>query len=107
MDPAHFSGVVERRDLGRMDEPSGTALEVSFPAGARTHWHRHAGGQVLYVVEGRARVALRDAEPMVLEPGDLVATPPNEEHWHGAATDAGATHLALSFGETEWLEPVT
>ena len=44
-----FSAPVSRRDYGPIDAPAGTAPLVSFPAGARTHWHSHPNGQVLYV----------------------------------------------------------
>ncbi len=101
-----FSGTVRRRDLGRIDVPEGAALAVTFDPGARTFWHRHTGGQVIHVVEGVGRVATRDGDPVEIRPGDLVETPPDEEHWHGASLDSSMTHVALSFGETEWLEPV-
>lgn len=101
-----FAGSVHRRDLGRIAEPEGSALAVSFEPGARTNWHHHPGGQVLYVIEGSGRVGTRDGEVAQLRPGDLVEAPPGEEHWHGASADASVTHLALSFGETVWHEPV-
>ncbi|MGH2402253.1 MAG: cupin domain-containing protein [Candidatus Limnocylindria bacterium] len=102
-----FTGTVRRRDLGPIGEPAGAALVVSFEPGARTDWHRHPGGQVLYVVDGVGRVGTREGEVAEIRVGDLVESPPDEEHWHGAATDRAVTHLALSFGETAWLEPVT
>ena len=102
----HFSGAVTRIDHGRIDSPDGTALLVRFPAGARTHWHRHPAGQVLYVTEGHGRVGTRDGTVAEVGAGDLVVASPGEEHWHGAADDAEVRHLALSFGATEWLEPV-
>lgn len=101
-----FSGTVRRRDLGRVEKPEGAALAVTFEAGARTDWHRHAGGQIIHVLEGVGRVATRDSAAVEIRPGDLVEAPPDEEHWHGASPDASMTHLALSFGETVWLEPV-
>lgn len=107
MDLSHFSGGnVERRDFGVIDAPSGTALAVSFDAGARTDWHRHPGGQVLYIVEGQARVAVRHSAAVSLKAGDLMTALPNEEHWHGAGPHDEMTHLAIQFGDTEWLEPV-
>lgn len=107
MDLSHFSGGrVERRDYGVIDEPSGTALAVSFAAGARTNWHSHPGGQVLYILEGHARMAARDGRPVSLDPGDLVTALPGEEHWHGAGPDGPMTHLAIQFGDTAWLEEV-
>jgi quercetin dioxygenase-like cupin family protein len=106
LDPDHFDGAVTRRDYGALDAPQGTALLVSFPAGARTHWHSHPDGQVLFVTEGTGRVGTRDGTRADLQPGDLVYAPPGEEHWHGAAQQGSLRHLALSFGTTEWLEPV-
>ena len=102
----HFTGAVTRRDLGVVPDPAGTAFLVSFPAGARTHWHSHPGGQVLHIVDGLGRVGTRDGRVEAVQTGDLVYAPPDEEHWHGAADDAAVRHLALSFGETRWLEPV-
>lgn len=105
-DNDHFSGPVTRRDYGRIDHPAGTALLVSFPAGARTDWHSHPDGQVLYVVEGAGRVATRDGAVERVAAGDVVYAPPNEEHWHGASEDAPVRHFALSLGETAWGGPV-
>ncbi|MEO6578784.1 MAG: cupin domain-containing protein [Candidatus Limnocylindria bacterium] len=102
-----FSGTVRRRDLGMIETPQGAALAVTFEPGARTHWHRHGGGQVIHVLEGTGRVATRDGGPIEIHPGDLVETPPGEEHWHGASKAEGMTHVALSFGETEWFEPAS
>ena len=102
-----FAGTVRRRDLGRVDALDGTALVVSFETGARTYWHRHPSGQVLFVMEGSGRVGTRDGEVAEISSGDFVEAPPDEEHWHGASEHAPMTHLALSFGETVWLEPVS
>jgi len=105
MEATHFHGSVSGRDHGRIEAPPGRALLVRFPAGARTHWHRHRDGQVLYVTEGSGRVGTRDGVEEV-NAGDLVVAAPGEEHWHGAAADASVEHLALSFGDTEWAAPV-
>ncbi|MGI9000018.1 MAG: cupin domain-containing protein [Candidatus Limnocylindria bacterium] len=101
-----FSGTVRRRDLGRIDVPAGAAVAVTFELGARTGWHSHSGGQVLFVIEGEGRVGTREGEVAEVGVGDLVEAPPDEEHWHGASVGARLTHVALSFGETVWLEPV-
>ncbi len=104
--PDHFDGAVMRRDLGTLEAPGGSALLVRFSPGARTHWHSHPGGQVLYVTDGAGRVGTRDGRVERVEAGDLVYAPPDEEHWHGAADDVQVEHLALSFGDTAWAEPV-
>jgi quercetin dioxygenase-like cupin family protein len=106
MAPDHFDGTVSRRDLGAVGIAEGSALLVRFTPGARTHWHAHPNGQVLYVTEGHGRVGTRDGTVEELATGDLVVAPPGEEHWHGAAAEREVVHLALSFGDTEWFEPV-
>lgn len=106
MDTEHFSGQASRQELGPIEALDGSAILVRFEAGTRNSWHRHRGGQVLYVLEGLGRVGTRTGGSVELKPGDLVYAPPAEEHWHGAAEHEPMTHLALSLGETEFLEPV-
>lgn len=105
-DQPTFSAPVTRRDYGPLEHPRGTALVVSFPAGVRTDWHSHPDGQILYIVEGRGRVGTRDGEIVQVAAGDLVYAPPDEQHWHGASQEEPVRHLALSFGDTAWQEPV-
>lgn len=106
MDPSHFSGSASARDMGTYDRPDGSVLLVSFPAGVRSHWHRHPGGQFLFVTDGQGRVGTRDGRVAEVSVGDLIHAPPGEEHWHGAAVHDGVTHLAVNLGSTEWLEEV-
>ena len=80
---------------------------VHFTPGARTAWHRHEGGQTLYVTEGRGLVQTR-AEPVVeLHPGDTHHTPDGHEHWHGAQHDHFMTHLSITQGPATWGDHVT
>ncbi|NIR38303.1 MAG: cupin domain-containing protein, partial [Actinobacteria bacterium] len=75
-----------------------------FEAGARTDWHTHPGGQVLYVLEGTARVQTIDGEMVELGPGDALHAPAGEEHWHGAGPDGPMRHLSITHGGfTEWV----
>ena len=98
-----FSGSVTHQALARLDGADAAALVVNFANGARTGWHRHSAGQVLFVLGGNGCAGTREGETVSLAPGDLVYAPPGEEHWHGAREGASLSHLALSFGETEWL----
>jgi quercetin dioxygenase-like cupin family protein len=101
----HFTGSARRHDLIAVDDPPSGAILVEFEPGARTHWHRHPAGQYLYVVEGRGLTQSRGGEVQDLAPGDCLYAAPGEEHWHGAAATAGVSHLAFSFGVTEWVGP--
>jgi quercetin dioxygenase-like cupin family protein len=80
---------------------------VHFTPGARTAWHAHTIGQTLYVMEGEGRVQSRGHPIVTISPGDIVFTPGQEWHWHGAAPDHFMTHLAVSEGGADWGETVT
>jgi quercetin dioxygenase-like cupin family protein len=106
VDAAHFTGTAGLRTLlpaaGPLP-PTSVAL-VRFEPGVRNHWHSHAGGQVIFVIEGEGWVQARHAEAQRIEVGDAVLTEPNEEHWHGAGRSGPFAHLVVNIGETRWLE---
>lgn len=80
---------------------------VTFEPGARTHWHSHAAGQLLVVVAGEGWVGTRATGRRIVSLGDVIWTPPGEEHWHGATDASSLTHIAMTLGETQWShEPV-
>lgn len=110
----NFSGDVYVTPLCRGREPSHMiASLVHFTPGARTNWHFHAVGQTLHVTEGVGLVGTRDGSVLAIHAGETVLCPPEEEHWHGAATDTFLSHLALyesrpdGSDPTTWLEPLT
>jgi quercetin dioxygenase-like cupin family protein len=92
--------------------PGAGVFRVLFEPGARTNWHTHPEGQILYVVTGEGLVQ-REGEPIVeVSPGDVVYFAPDEKHWHGAGPETFMVHVAVnpaatSGGGTEWMEPVT
>ncbi|MDO8212244.1 cupin domain-containing protein [Conexibacter sp. CPCC 206217] len=81
-----------------------TVNTVMFPPGARTHWHRHDRGQLLFVTHGRGYVGTRAGEVDTIGPGDVVWFAPDEEHWHGAGPDTWMSHVAISLGGHAWLD---
>ncbi len=81
-----------------------------FEPGARTAWHRHPGGQLLFVEDGRARVQERGGRLLELATGEEHYTAPDVEHWHGATPTSEFTQVALGRGAataTVWLDKVT
>jgi len=105
MDPAHFTGPASSHPLLVTLDPNPVRVSiVRFEAGTRNHWHRHGGGQVLHVVEGEGFVQLRGEPPRRIRVGDSVSTAPGEEHWHGAGPEGPMAHVAVSIGDTTWLE---
>lgn len=94
---------------GTIADERGTNLGiVHFAAGARTHWHRHPGGQFLFGISGRGRVRSRGEAGHVLLPGDVIHVGADEWHVHGAEPDAPMAHVAVNgAGAPEWGEPVS
>jgi quercetin dioxygenase-like cupin family protein len=80
---------------------------VHFAPAARTAWHSHAGGQTLYVTEGRCLVQSRGEAIVELRPGDVHFTPDGHEHWHGAAHDHLMCHISITQGPATWGDHVT
>jgi quercetin dioxygenase-like cupin family protein len=95
---ANFTGTVWQDEVVVGQAPSRMrATVVSFTPGARTAWHAHPVGQVLYCLSGVGRICIgKDAQPQEIRPGDTVMIPPDTPHWHGAAPDRLFAHLAMS-----------
>ena len=110
-----FTGDVWMDTIARGEEPSRIrVIAVHFPPGARTAWHAHGLGQTLYVTEGAGLVQSRGGNIVGIRSGDIIYTPPDEWHWHGAAPDHFMTHISMTEGvgedappEVEWGPHVT
>lgn len=99
----NFTGRAWFGSLSQAEDRPLNALGVLFEPAARTDWHTHPEGQVLYVVSGAGRVQTADGETVEIGPGDVVHSPPGEEHWHGAAPNSYMMHLSLTTGgATRW-----
>lgn len=106
-----FTGQTYLKRLSANDEVWNSSLaNVTFEPGARTHWHKHSGGQILLVLSGEGRYQERGGNVQILHKGDVVRIAPDVEHWHGAAPDSWFTHISvetnLPGNATDWLEPV-
>jgi quercetin dioxygenase-like cupin family protein len=92
-----FTGDVYIDPIVRGEAPSRVSVSaVRFAPSARTAWHSHAVGQTLYVTEGRGLHQPRDGEIEDMRAGDVVITPADVWHWHGAAPDHYMTHLSIT-----------
>jgi quercetin dioxygenase-like cupin family protein len=98
-----FTGDVWLDTIQAVGEPPSRmqALSVHFSPGARTAWHTHPKGQVLYVVEGEGRAQTRGGPVETIRPGDTVRIAASEQHWHGAAPRTFMTHLALQEADSD------
>jgi len=107
-----FSGEVWVQPvLGPEASPSLRSAVVSFAAGARTAWHTHPRGQMIYIVSGICLAQKEGGELLRVTAGDAVWFAPNEKHWHGAAPNRPMVHLAVQEADEQgqvviWLEHV-
>jgi quercetin dioxygenase-like cupin family protein len=109
---AYFTGQVDVRALTSPAAPgqAGTAI-VTFQPGARSNWHTHPAGQILYVTEGCGWTQVEGGPVTRVCKGDTVQAKPGVKHWHGATATTAMSHLTIS--ETlggknvDWLEPVS
>lgn len=108
----YFTGKVEVIRLITGESPSDlTAGSVKFEAGAHSNWHTHPKGQLLIVTKGHGLVQEWGKPVRKIQAGDIVWTPPNVKHWHGATAKHSMTHSAvtetLEGKAVEWMERVT
>ena len=108
----HFTGIVHVLPLFDTTATTRTTgASVSFDAGARTAWHTHPRGQVLFVTEGVGRIQRWGWPVDEIRPGDVVWIPPGVKHWHGAAPTSAMTHIAivenLNGRSVDWMENVS
>jgi len=110
-----FTGDVWVDAIANGEEPSRVRVNlVRFSPGARSAWHSHALGQWLHVTEGAGLAQSRGGAIVKIRAGDVISTPADEEHWHGATPDDFMTHLSITEGvgngekpETDWGAHVT
>jgi quercetin dioxygenase-like cupin family protein len=106
-DDARFAGEVWLRSTVAAGDGTNVGL-VHFSPGARTHWHRHPGGQFLVGISGRGRIRTRGERGFLLGPGDVVHVGPHEWHFHAGDVSSPMVHAAVNGGgDPEWGDPVT
>jgi quercetin dioxygenase-like cupin family protein len=95
-DTLHYTGGVWMDELAAPAEHTRLSmLRVHFAPGAHTSWHKHPRGQILHVIDGTGLIQVRGEEMRTLSPGDTAIAPPEEWHWHGAATGAMMTMISV------------
>lgn len=99
-----FTGLI----AGAEKEVSAKLYYVRFEPGATTNWHAHSGVQLLVVTAGRCRYAIDGGPVREIGAGESVRFEPGVRHWHGAAANQSAEHIAINLDnrETTWMEPV-
>jgi quercetin dioxygenase-like cupin family protein len=102
-DDPRFTGksdTMDAKDIG--------AGRRSFEPGARSAWHSHDKGQLLFVEQGRMRTEKKGQAMKELGAGESDYTGPNVVHWHGASPAERLIQVNIGFGgETKWLQKTT
>lgn len=84
---------------------------VTFEPKARTNWHSHTSGQLLFVIEGIGYYQEIGKPIQLIRKGDVVKIPKNVKHWHRAAHNNLMRHVAMipdsDKYKTEWFEAVS
>jgi quercetin dioxygenase-like cupin family protein len=107
----YFTGTVRIDPLFDARDPQRVLVtSVTFEPGARTAWHTHPLGQTLIVTSDCGWVQRRGGPVEEIRPGDVIACPPGEKHWHGATPTTAMTHIAIQEKldkAVDWMEQVT
>ncbi|ALO03809.1 cupin domain-containing protein [Lactiplantibacillus paraplantarum] len=90
------------------DDVDVSVATVNFAPGVRNNWHIHHNGyQIILVTSGEGWAQIEGQPAQSLKPGDVFVFHDGVKHWHGAKKDSWFTHLAITKGTAEWLEPVS
>ena len=85
----YFTGTVRVTLLVKGETPSClTCASVGFQPGARSAWHTHPKGQLLIVTAGSGLIQEWGKPVRRIVTGDVIWTPPDVKHWHGAAPES-------------------
>lgn len=108
----NFTGTVWVNMNVKPDEGYNTNIgTVTFEDKARTNWHSHKSGQILFVIEGVGYYQEKGKPIQLIEKGDVVKIPKNAKHWHGASHKSSMRHIAMitdyDRDKTQWFEPVS
>jgi quercetin dioxygenase-like cupin family protein len=100
--PANFTGKVTPQSTADV-----RVTRYTFDPGSRSNWHSHEGGQVIVIEKGHMRAQERGGSAKEFAPRQTYVTAAGTTHWHGALPGEPLTQVALSYGTTTWMEPVT
>lgn len=110
---ANFTGTAYLYPLVKQDSVFNCVSgSVYFEPGARSNWHSHPNGQILFITEGLGYYQEKGQPIRLLHRGEVVQAQPGVEHWHGASPRQAMTHIALSVNAgkntaVRWGRPVT
>jgi 4-carboxymuconolactone decarboxylase len=108
----NFTGTVYVQALAPKNENNNFSVaSVTFEPGARANWHTHPAGQTILVTFGKGLYQEKGKAVRTINKGDVILCNPDIEHWHGASSTSGMTHVVITNykgdSQVNWLKPVT
>lgn len=80
---------------------------VNFEPGCRNNWHiHHDGYQIIMCTAGEGWYQEEGQPAQLMHTGDVITIHEGVKHWHGATKHSWFSHIAITKGTSEWLEPV-
>lgn len=89
------------------ENSKGNIAHFRFGPGARTKWHSHEGGQIIFVEDGVGLYQEKGGPVVELRAGETHYCPPGVAHWHGASPAQGGTQYNVTRGGITWLGEVS
>lgn len=103
----YFIGTSYLNNLVADPDVSVAVANVTFEPGCRNNWHIHHNGYQILLVNGGEGWYQEEGKPAQrLHAGDVIVTHDGVKHWHGATKNSWFSHIAITAGTPEWLEPV-
>lgn len=99
----YFQGNV----LPVVENSTGTFAHYKFTPNARTQWHIHEGGQILFCEEGICRHQIKGGPIIEFRAGETAYVPPGQAHWQGSTPTTAGTQFNIHRGAITWLNDVT
>lgn len=83
-----------------------------FEAGSHNDWHIHPDAdQLMLVLDGEGYYQEEGKPKQLVKKGDVINTPANVKHWHGATPGSRLVHLSITDrtekGHIQWFGSVT
>lgn len=101
MGPPLFTGKVFSQTPVTDKEGADVSVNfIHFPKGVHNKFHKHSNDQILIVTEGKGMVVNRKQKVKVTK-GDVIWSPKDEEHWHGALPGSKFTHISITRSGTK------
>lgn len=91
----HYTGKINISTV--IIKPEYDIHHLIFEPGSYNSWHIHPDAdQVLLILDGEGFYQEEGKPKRLIKRGDVIDTPANVKHWHGATPDSRLVHLSVT-----------